>query len=114
MTWEKGESGCPDRKWKKGQSGNPKGPDKWDKPIREALLAHAPEAVARLVELMHSEDLQIALAAVREIRNRVYGKAPTALGLDPGGDSQHIYQVIAPEQAQSFEEWLESVKTRRH
>jgi hypothetical protein len=61
------ESGCPDRKWKKGQSGNPKGPDKWDKPIREALLEHAPQAVARLVELMRSEDQHIALAAVREI-----------------------------------------------
>jgi len=113
MTWEKGESGCPDRKWKKGQSGNPKGPDKWDKPIREALLEHAPQAVARLLELMRSEDQQIALAAVREILNRVYGKPPVAVGMDVD-DRTRLYQVIAPEEAPSFEEWLESVKTYRH
>jgi flagellar biosynthesis/type III secretory pathway protein FliH len=108
MTWEKGESGCPDRKWKKGQSGNPKGPDKWDRPIREALLEHAPQAVARLVELMRSDDQQIALAAVREILNRVYGKAPVAVGVDIDR-TEIIYQVIAPKEAGSFDEWLESV-----
>jgi hypothetical protein len=56
---------------------------------------------------MHSEDLQIALAAVREILNRVYGKAPTALGVDVEGDSTPLYQVIAPKEAGSFDEWLD-------
>jgi len=113
MTWNKGESGCPDRKWKKGQSGNPKGPDKWDKPIREALLEHAPQAVARLVELMRSEDQHIALAAVREILNRVYGKASVAVGVDVEGDSTPLYQVITPKEAGSFDEWLENVNAHR-
>jgi hypothetical protein len=63
---------------------------------------------------MRSEDQQVALAAVREILNRVYGKPPVAVSVDPGGDSQPMYQIVAPEEAPSFEACLESVKTHRH
>jgi DNA-binding phage protein len=79
----------------------------------QILSAHAPEAVEKLLELMRSEDQQVALAAVREILNRVYGKAPVAVGVGVD-DRTTLYQAIAPKEASSFEEWLESVKTYRH
>ena len=114
MTWQKGESGNPDKVWKKGQSGNPGGAPSRSAPIAQILSEHAPEAVEKLLELMRSEDQQIALAAVREILNRVYGKPPVAVGVDVDVDSRPMYQVVAPEEAPSFEAWLESVKTHRH
>jgi len=113
MTWQKSRSGNPDKVWKKGQSGNPGGASSRSAPIAQILSEHAPEAVEKLLELMRSEDQQIALAAVREILNRVYGKPPVAVGMDVD-DRTRLYQVIAPEEAPSFEEWLESVKTYRH
>jgi hypothetical protein len=112
MTWNRGESGCPERTWKKGQSGNPKGREKLDTPIREALLEHTPQAVTRLVELMHSDDQQVALAAVREILNRVYGKPHVAVSVDVDVDSRPIYQVVAPREM-PFEAWLESVEKNK-
>ena len=79
----------------------------------QILSAHAPEAVEKLLELMRSEDQQIALAAVREILNRVYGKASVAVGVDVEGDSTPLYQVITPKEAGSFDEWLENVNAHR-
>src|SRR5262245_28999393 len=60
-------------------SGRKRGsPNKVAKDIREALAPYSPAAQSKLVELLGSDDDKVALAAAREILDRVHGK-PTPI-----------------------------------
>jgi hypothetical protein len=71
--------------WKPGQSGNPKGlSGAYGEAISLARQA-APDAVRRLMELMHSDDERVAAVACNAILDRALGKprqAPEADGKD--------------------------------
>lgn len=63
-------------KWAKGQSGNPGGRPAVVAEVKRLARMHTGEAIDRLVELMRSDDDRVAFAAVREILDRGYGRAP--------------------------------------
>ena len=64
-------------------SGRKRGsPNKVAKDIREALASYSPAAQAKLVALLDSEDDRIALAAAKEILDRVHGKAGAIIETD--------------------------------
>lgn len=58
-----------------GNIGNPKGRPKRELTVDEILEAALPEAVTRLIDLVHSEDESIALQAASIIIDRTLGKA---------------------------------------
>lgn len=62
-----------------GVSGNPGGRPKTNPEVKAALKAACPRAVARLVELLESDDERVALRAAEVIIERVEGKVPQAL-----------------------------------
>lgn len=66
-TFAPGSSGCPG-----GRRGLPGD-------VRQQLEEVAPEAVARLVELIRSDDERVALAASVALLDRLYGKPPVAV-----------------------------------
>lgn len=65
-------------RFKPGASGNPTGRSKVQLAILDALRAAGPAAKDRLLELLRSSDEKVALAAARDILDRVIGKAPDA------------------------------------
>ena len=71
------------RPFQKGQSGNPGGRPKVAPEVRELAKEHGPQAFARVIKLMDSKDESLALAACKEVLNRVYGRSPQPL---VGGD----------------------------
>lgn len=64
----------------KGQSGNPGGRPKVAGHIRELARKHGPDAIAKLVELMHGDDGRIARAAATDLLDRGYGKPSQPIG----------------------------------
>lgn len=60
--------------FKKGQSGNPGGRSKVQVEVQAILDGAGPAAGARLLELMMHDDPKVALAATRDILDRVIGK----------------------------------------
>jgi hypothetical protein len=80
----------------KGQSGNPGGERKGkQKQIQEQLLPHVPAAIQALISALGDEDK--AVAAARDILDRVYGKAPQAVehtGEDGGPITVHIIESL--------------------
>jgi hypothetical protein len=58
----------------RGQSGNPSGRPRIVAAVQEMAREHGPRALARVVELIDSDDERIALAASQEILNRAYGR----------------------------------------
>lgn len=58
----------------KGRSGNPGGRPKVDPNVKEALSAASPVAAARLIQLVRSDDEDVALKASMAVLDRVYGK----------------------------------------
>jgi hypothetical protein len=70
----------------KGQSGNPKGGSKKSAAIKELAQSHCERAIARLAELMESEDEGIAVKACDILLERGYGKAPQAQELSVTGN----------------------------
>ncbi len=65
--------------YKPGQSGNPGGRKAMPPEIVEALDAATPRAVARLVELIESNDERVALTAAETVLSRRYGKPVQAV-----------------------------------
>ncbi len=61
-----------------GVSGNPSGRTKVQREIQAALECAGFEAKDRLIALLRSDDERVALAACRDILDRVIGKAPEA------------------------------------
>ena len=62
-----------------GQSGNPGGRVGLPTAIREQLEQGAPDAVKKLIELLHSTDERVALSAAEALLSRLYGKPAVAL-----------------------------------
>lgn len=62
-------------KWLPGQSANPGGRSKVQRELQAILDEAGPHAIRRIVELCAHEDPKIALAASRDIADRVIGKA---------------------------------------
>lgn len=62
-------------RWQKGQSGNPGGMPKEIAAVRRQLLEHVPTALAKMVELIGSDDPAVARAAAKDILDRTMGKA---------------------------------------
>ena len=62
-----------------GHSGNPGGRVGLPVDVRAQLEAGAPAAVAKLLELIHSKDDRVALAAAEALLSRLYGKPTLAV-----------------------------------
>ena len=60
--------------WRKGHSGNPGGRPKSYKELIAAARAAAPDAFARMVELMADEDTRVAHLSAVHVLERAYGK----------------------------------------
>jgi len=50
--------------------------------IRELAREHAPDAIKRLVQLLHSRNERVAVTACGAILDRAYGRAPQAVRMD--------------------------------
>ena len=70
--------------FQRGVSGNPGGRPKSDPAVKEVLKAASVEAAQELVALIHSGDPRVALAACREILDRVEGRPLQAQPASPG------------------------------
>jgi hypothetical protein len=79
--------------FKPGQSGNPSGRPKKDKQVEGILKAASADAARRLVELKDSPNEKIALAAAREILDRVYGKSAVKADLNVGSEDGRSVMV---------------------
>jgi hypothetical protein len=64
----------PDGRLKPGHTANPSGRPRVVAELRDLAREHTPNALKRLIELMASKNEQTALAAVRELLDRGYGK----------------------------------------
>jgi len=69
-------------KFLKGCSGNPGGRPKVEGDVRELAREHGPDAIRRLVQLMHSPNERVAVAACAAILDRAYGRAAQAVRMD--------------------------------
>jgi hypothetical protein len=95
--------------WKKGQTGNPTGTNHIST-LRGLAAKHSPRALARIVELMESDDERVAMAASKEILDRAFGRPGAAedengpkgqvtiniLKLSDGADNRAPEQLAAP------------------
>lgn len=85
------------RPFEKGQSGNPGGRPKAVLEIQELCRALTPKGVKRLEAIIDSDDAPHAaqVAAVREIFDRAWGKAPQAITGEGGeGPAQVLLKII--------------------
>ena len=88
MTLPKGVQKPPPKKpptsgsFEKGKSGNPGGRPKAITEIRELAREHGPWAITRLRELAEGGDGKVAVAAVRELLDRGYGRPVQAVEVD--------------------------------
>jgi hypothetical protein len=76
----------PPHLWKPGQSGNPSGRPKGLTAIMRAYQAAEPEARERLLQLMRSEDGNVALKAAQYVIDRAYGKPVQAVSGPDGSE----------------------------
>ncbi len=83
-------------KFMKGYSGHPTGVRAIPPEIRELAREHGPAAIARLAELMRSDDGVIAIAACRELLNRGWGRPESTVSLPNGGSLVSIQLGTAP------------------
>jgi hypothetical protein len=69
----------PNRRFLPGFTPNPSGPPKGAGAVREMARQYLPAAMAKVGELIGSPDPKVALAASREILDRVFGKPVQAV-----------------------------------
>jgi hypothetical protein len=69
----------PDGTMLPGHTANPSGRPRVVAELRDLARAHTPEAMQRLIELMRSKNEQTAMAAVRELLDRGFGKPMQAI-----------------------------------
>jgi hypothetical protein len=88
--------------WKKGQSGNPAGVDARQARMRRMLGDLTPRAINRLGALLDSEDEAVALAAVKEVLDRAWGRPRQQAQLEvrvEGHVAHHQVLTLLAEQA---------------
>ena len=78
-----------------GQSGNPKGRPRTPYDLPAMCREHTPEAVAKLVEIMRSDDHGKALNAVQQLLDRGWGRPITPIVDETQGDSLTLLHLIA-------------------
>jgi hypothetical protein len=66
----------------KGATGNPGGRPVEDAEVKQLARAQGPSAIARLTQLMYSEDERTCVAAAQALLNRGFGKAESTSTLD--------------------------------
>lgn len=89
---------------KKGEpSRNPSGRPKSDIKLKELLEPYKEAAVKRLGILVHSDDERVALAAAKEIMDRIYGRAPQTISHTDGEGGP--LQIIFAERPLTVDEW---------
>ena len=81
--------------WKPGQSGNPKGRPRTPHDLPAMCREHTPEAVAKLVEIMRSDDHGKALNAVQQLLDRGWGRPITPIVDETEGTSLTLLHLIA-------------------
>jgi hypothetical protein len=81
--------------WKPGQSGNPKGRPRSPYDLPAMCREHTPEAVAKLVEIMRSDDHGKALNAVQQLLDRGWGRPITPIVDETEGTSLTLLHLIA-------------------
>jgi hypothetical protein len=69
-----GKRQIPSTAWRPGQSGNPGGRPKVSAEVRDLARNHGPEAIERLVALMHSKNESVAVRAAEALLDRGYGR----------------------------------------
>lgn len=80
----------------KGQSGNPSGRPKVVGALRDLARAHAEEGINTLVAIMNDDATPPAarVAAVKELLDRGFGKAPQPMDGDGEGGAIKVIQTI--------------------
>ena len=81
--------------WKPGQSGNPKGRPRSPYDLPAMCREHTPEAVAKLVEIMRSDDHGKALNAIQQLLDRGWGRPVTPIVDETEGTSLTLLHLIA-------------------
>ena len=82
-----------------GVSGNPSGRPKIPAEVKEILKAACPDAARELVKFIHHKRPNIAMWAITEILNRVYGKPETMSKVE----LTLVFKWITDEQAGNVE-----------
>jgi hypothetical protein len=99
-------------KFEPGQSGNPGGKPK-TRELREALRGNVEAANKRLGELINNKNPRVALLAIKELYDRVYGRALTTAEITVEDNRQQYEpQPLTPvEVAVSIKELLTTAET---
>ena len=86
-------------RWKPGMpSPNPGGRPNVVREVRQLAQQYAPDAIRRLVTLLHSEDDRVCVAAAQALLDRALGKPEQAISV-AAGPTLPLGGVISPEDA---------------
>ena len=83
-------------KYKKGHSGNPKGRPPLIPEGRKLLKEHGPNAIAKIVELLNSDNDTVALKAAIYLADQAYGRAKESVDIK---QSEEVIRIIAAPQS---------------